>query len=105
MTDRLDTLPAAADVHQRLMMHRSGTERFLMGCEMFSTSRALVRAGIRDEGLALTSAQLTVALFLRTYGRDFDSVTRSRIVSRLHEFFLHQPPDRPSRDARADRVR
>lgn len=90
MTNRLDTLPAAAEVHQRLMMQRSGTERFLMGCEMFSTSRALVCAGIRDEGRSLTSAQLKVALFLRTYGRDFDSVTTERIASRLHDYFARQ---------------
>ncbi|MPY86967.1 MAG: hypothetical protein GEU99_03505 [Luteitalea sp.] len=89
MTNRLDTLPSAAEVHHRLMMQRSDTERFLMGCEMFSTSRTLMCAGIRDERGTLTPAQLKAEIFLRTYGRDFDSLTTARIVSRLRQF--HAP--------------
>jgi len=76
--------PAAVEARVRaLLMRRSGGERLLMGCSMFDTARAFVRAGLGDPAGRDYSSALRVQLFLRTYGADFDAATRARIVAHL----------------------
>jgi len=78
-----DTSPAAAELQHRLLMERSGVERLKMGCDMFDTARALMRAGLGDTTGKDRSAALRVRLFERTYGRDFDAATAARIIAHL----------------------
>jgi hypothetical protein len=44
MIATLDTPAFIADLYQTLLMQRSGSDRLIMGCRMFDTSRALIRA-------------------------------------------------------------
>jgi hypothetical protein len=72
----LDTPAGVADLYRTLLMQRSGSDRLIMGCGMFDTSRALIRAraGIQ------TGTDMKIYLFKRTYGRDFDNETAERII-------------------------
>lgn len=54
-----------------------------MGCAMFDTARALMRAGLGDHTGLDDSPALRVRLFERTYGNDFDAATVARIVAHL----------------------
>jgi hypothetical protein len=45
--------PAIATLQRQLLMQRSGTERLKMGCTMFDTARALMRAGLGDAKRAI----------------------------------------------------
>ncbi|BAP54693.1 hypothetical protein THII_0396 [Thioploca ingrica] len=47
----------------------AGEERLLMGCEIFSTSRALIRSSLAGKGLS--ESEMAVQIFLRTYRNDF----------------------------------
>ena len=78
-----DTDPATATLQRRLLMERSGTERLKMGCAMFDTARALMRAGLANENGTERSADLHARLFERTYGRDFGPATAARIIAHL----------------------
>ena len=76
-----DTPQAVQDLYRTLLMARPGVERLKMGCAMFDASRALARANI--EAHLHTDSDIRVSLFLRTYGRDFDSDTVAQIIARL----------------------
>lgn len=76
-----DTPASVADLYRHLLLARSGAERLRMTCDMFDTARRMVLAGLPD-GLA-GEAERRAALFLRTYGGDFDPPTRDRIVARI----------------------
>ena len=75
--------PAIATLQRQLLMQRSGTERLKMGCTMFDTARALMRAGLGDETGLDRSPTMRVRLFERTYGREFNPVASARIVAHL----------------------
>jgi hypothetical protein len=64
-------------------MERSGAERLKMGCSMFDTARALMRAGLGQDREGERSPDVQAWLFERTYGRDFDRATAARIIARL----------------------
>ena len=72
-----------ASLQRRLLMERSGAERLKMGCSMFDTARALMRAGFGEDLGTDRSPALRVWLFERTYGRDFDPATAARIIADL----------------------
>jgi hypothetical protein len=72
-----------AALQRRLLMERSAEERLEMGCAMFDTARALMRAGLGIPPGAHLSPDMRVRLFLRTYGRDFDAATAARIIAHL----------------------
>lgn len=76
-----DTPASVAALYRHLLLARSGGERLRMACDMFDTARRMVLAGLPD-GIA-GEAERRVALFLRTYGSDFDAPTRERIVARI----------------------
>jgi hypothetical protein len=65
-----------------MLLSKSNTERFRMGCEMFETAKALTVAGLLAEG----SGDLRRRLFLRFYGRDFSPRQRERILRRIEEW-------------------
>lgn len=78
-----DTHPEMRDVQRRLLMERTPAERLAMGCAMFDTARALMRAGLGDAAGTDDSVAMRVRLFERTYARDFDAATAARIVEWL----------------------
>ncbi len=78
-----DTPGHVQQLYRTLLLQRSGAERVRMACRMFDGARALVRASLGDPEGRNASAQMRAALFLRTYGRDFDARTRERIAGRL----------------------
>ena len=80
-----DTSPELAERYRALLMQRSGSERVVMGCEMFDAARRLVRASLGDPTGTDHSPALRVALFLRVYGADFDPVTRARLAAQLRD--------------------
>jgi len=75
-----DTLPSVQARYRALLMQRSGAERLKMGCAMFDSARALVKASLT----AHTTTELKKQLFLRIYGSDFDAETTERIVKALN---------------------
>ena len=78
-----DTSPAIAKLQRQLLMQRSGPERLKMGCAMFDTARALMRAGLGDGTGVDRSPAMRVRLFERTYGREFNPIAAARIVAHL----------------------
>ncbi|MFO1429713.1 MAG: hypothetical protein U1F76_06180 [Candidatus Competibacteraceae bacterium] len=72
----LDTPAVVAELYRTLLMQRSGSDRLIMGCRMFDTSRALIRASAGMQ----TGTDMKIHLFKRTYGRDFDNETVERII-------------------------
>lgn len=78
-----DTPAQMEQAYRDLLMRRSGAERLEMGCRMFDTARAFMRASLGDPSGTDRSGAMTAQLFLRTYGADFDPVTRERIAEWL----------------------
>ena len=78
-----DTMPDVRERYRSMLMRRSGAERVEMACRMFDAARMLVRASLGDPDGVDRSADMRVQLFLRTYGRDFDTETLQRIVASL----------------------
>jgi hypothetical protein len=74
-----DTSKEMQDLFRTLLMQRSGEERLKMGCDMFSTSRALIRSSLDAKGLDET--EMAVQIFLRTYGNDFPPETLTKIIA------------------------
>jgi hypothetical protein len=74
-----DTQPSVQARYRELLMQRSGEERLKMGCDMFDTARALMKASLTVQ----TLPELKKQLFLRTYGSDFDAETTARIMRAL----------------------
>ena len=76
-----DTPKDVQDLFQTLLMQRSGEERLKMGCDMFSTSRAIIRSSLEGKGLSKT--EMAVQIFIRTYGNDFSSESLAKITEWL----------------------
>ena len=76
-----DTPAAVQDLYRTLLMRRSGAERLIMGCAMFDTSRAFVRASLQAE--SHTDDAIRVGLFMRTYAGDFNPDRVERIAAWL----------------------
>ena len=77
-----DTLPRAEALVRTLMLRRSGEERLKMGTDMFSASRALIAASLREEGLVPGSAEWKLRLLDRTYGSEISPAQRQRLIER-----------------------
>lgn len=78
-----DTPPEIERKYLEMLMERSGEERLKMGCSMFATAQALVRASVLEKDPLASPAALRRALFLRFYGQDFDADTREKILVAL----------------------
>jgi hypothetical protein len=72
-----DTPPDVDELYRRMLLRRSPVERLCMACRMFSSARALVRAGIP----ATSGAQMRRRMFLRLYAADMpDDRLRERAI-------------------------
>lgn len=74
----------SVDVEERflkLMLARSPGERLAMACRMFSTAKALVRAGILEEHGLKGPSQVREYMFLRLYGQDFGETEKAKILN------------------------
>ncbi len=60
-----DTSPEIAELVRRQLMARSGSERFVMGVQMFKAARAMVLASLPSP---LAPEELRRQLFQRIYG-------------------------------------
>jgi len=78
-----DTSDAMEQKYRDMLLKRSGEERLKMGCSMHAMARALVRASALQADPSASPATLRKILFLRFYGRDFDSARRKRILRAL----------------------
>jgi hypothetical protein len=78
-----DTSPEMERRFREMLLARSGAERLKMGCSMHSFAQQLVRASILAKTPHASEAEVRRALFLRFYGRDFDSQTQERILATL----------------------
>ncbi|MCP4696190.1 MAG: hypothetical protein GY862_04990 [Gammaproteobacteria bacterium] len=76
-----DTSPEMAEKIRKLFMQRSGAERVCMGCEMFSTARIIMTAGLEAQGYR--GMELRKQIFLRTYGQDFTPEALDKICRAL----------------------
>jgi len=52
-----------------------------MACRMFSTAKALVRAGIKEEHGLIDPYELREHVFLRLYGQDFGETEKAKILN------------------------
>jgi hypothetical protein len=77
-----DTLPRAEALVRTLLLRRSGEERLKMGADMFSASRALMAASLREEGLVPGSVEWKLRLLERTYGSEISLGHRQRLLER-----------------------
>lgn len=77
-----DTLPRAEALVRTLLLRRSGEERLKMGADMFSASRALMAASLREEGLVPGSPEWKLRLLDRTYGSEISPAQRQRLLER-----------------------
>ena len=64
-----DTSPEVAALMREMLMARSGTERVLMGCEMFDAARAIVLASFPP---GLPEIEVKRRLCERFYGNEVD---------------------------------
>lgn len=77
-----DTGAEILELYRRLLLARTPAERLKMGCDMFDSARALVRAGLTWRGVR-SSLAMKIGLLLRTYGRDLDAATVDQITLRI----------------------
>jgi hypothetical protein len=61
-----DTSPEIAELVRQKLMARSGSERFVMGTQMFDAARTVVLASLSPK---LSSTELKRQLFQRLYGQ------------------------------------
>ena len=78
-----DTSAGVERRYRDMLMRRSGEERLRMACSMHATACELVRASVLAHDPLAPPAVIRRALFLRFYGRDFDAVSREKIVTAL----------------------
>ena len=78
-----DTPPDVDERYRAMLMARTGEERFIMGCAMRDTVRALVEASLREQTPNATEATIRKGLFLRFYGHEFDAETRVKILAAI----------------------
>ena len=72
-----DTPPDVDELYRRMLLRRSPAERLCMACRMFSSARALARAGMP----ATSDAQIRRQMFLRLYAEDMpDDRLRERAI-------------------------
>jgi hypothetical protein len=72
-----DTPPEVDELYRRMLLRRAPEERLRMACRMFSSARALARAGMP----AASGAQMRRQMFLRLYAADMpDDRFRERAV-------------------------
>lgn len=86
-----DTSPEMDARFREMMMARTPAERLEMATGMFTTAKALVRAGLEREGIPLTPENVREHTFLRLYRRDFTLEQKAKIVKHLREKARERP--------------
>lgn len=76
-----DTSVEVEERFLKLMLARSPAQRLTMACRMFSTAKALVRAGILEEYGLKGPNQVREYMFLRLYGKDFRETEKAKILN------------------------
>ena len=72
-----DTPPVVDELYRRMLLRRSSAERLCMACRMFSSARALARAGMPTT----SASQIRRQMFLRLYAADMpDDGLRERAI-------------------------
>ena len=66
---------------QKLMLARSPGKRLVMACDMFTTAKAMVLAGIPEEVSLKGPNQVREYLFLRLYGKDYPESEKAKILN------------------------
>ena len=64
-----DTSPEIERMVRNKIMARSGEERFIMGAEMFDSSREMVKASLPKN---LSETEMRRLLFKRIYGKELE---------------------------------
>jgi hypothetical protein len=77
-----DTPTHIEQLFTRKLLNLAPEERLAMACRMFSSAKALVRAGISAGG-AMSAAESRALVFLRLYGQDFDQADCAKILALL----------------------
>jgi hypothetical protein len=96
--------PAHVEKRYRdMMMARTPVERLKMASRMFSTAKALVRAGLLHQYGHLEPQELRRHIFLRFYGNDFSEAEREKILEYLTAPQPPRPPDAPAPDSERHR--
>lgn len=76
--------PVSTEVRFReMILSQSPSQRLAMACRMFSTAKALVRAGILQEFGELNAEDIRERIFQRIYGRDFSASDLEKILRYL----------------------
>lgn len=78
-----DTSPEMDERYRAMLMPWSGEERLKMGCSMFDTAKALMRAGILERTPQASPAEIRRALFMQLYGHEFDAEARAKILAAI----------------------
>ena len=78
-----DTSPDMEQRHRALLLQRTGEERLKMGCSMYDTATALVRASILAGHPQATASEIRQALFLRVYGHDVRPAFKQKVLDLL----------------------
>jgi hypothetical protein len=78
-----DTPKHVADMQRSLAMSKTPGERFCMTIDMYETSRAFVKASLKNERPKLTEAELNVEIFKRFYKNDFHKEELDKIIQHL----------------------
>jgi hypothetical protein len=68
---------------RQMLLAEMPARRLAMGCSMFSTAKALIRAGILSELGGSEPEDLRQRVFLRLYGRDVGANERESILRHL----------------------
>lgn len=74
-----DTPKDVQDLFRTMLMRLSGAECLAMGCDMFDTSRAMLKSNLQARGRP--DSDQKVDLFVHTYRGDFDPDTQCRIIA------------------------
>ena len=80
-----DASPEVAARLDALFAARSGSDRVLMTCEMFTLARALMVANIHAEAPNITASELRVRIFERTYSQDLSADDCRRVIAHLRK--------------------
>jgi hypothetical protein len=78
-----DTSPEMESRYRVMIMERSGEDRLKIGCAMFDTARALMKAGILEQNPQASPAEIRRALFMQLYGHEFDAESRAKILAAI----------------------
>ena len=78
-----DTPPEIDQMIRENFLKKTPQERFKIGCEMYDTSRYLVRWAILKENPQISEVELRQQLFLRFYGDEFSAEEKEKILAYL----------------------